>query len=106
LTVFPAWQDALMRLHVRGWEPDDIDAACEALREACSEGAHAGAQLASLTPSQVGRVIGQTLGEDEVAALLRVAELHGREDADGELLRAALYDLDAFAFAYAYAGDD
>ena len=52
-----AWQDALMKLHVGGWDTDDIDAACEALCEACREGRLAGTEIAELTPDQVRSVL-------------------------------------------------
>jgi len=96
-----AWQDAVMRLHIGGWDTDDIDAACEALVEA-SEGS--GSELRALTRAQVEDILETKVEENEVPALLLIARLRASESTDAHALREALYDLDAFA--YAYAGDD
>lgn len=93
-----------MTLHVAGWDTDDIDAACEALAEACDEGPYEGSEILDLGEDQVARVLGSAPPADQTRALLRVAELRNRVDPEAEALRRALYDLDAFA--YEYAGDD
>ncbi len=97
-----SWRDALMRLHVAGWDTDDIDAACAALAEACDEEAGVGVQ--ELSSARVRSVLGVEVGEGEVSALRILAALRAGVGAESEALREALYDLDAFA--YAYAGDD
>lgn len=95
------WRDELLTLHTGGWNADDIDEACEAIHEACTEGAWEGFEIADLTVDQVRAV----LGVDEDAGLLRsvqaVAVVRGLQDTDSEALQRALYDLDAFAFDFA-----
>lgn len=99
-----SWQDALMRLHVSGWDTDEIDAACDALAEACDEGALEGTPIAELTAEQIGTVLENPLSPGDAAALRVVADLRHQVGSEAEALRAALYDLDAFA--YAFSGDD
>ena len=43
-----SWRDALMKLHVAGWNTDDIDSACEALAQACDEGSLEGFEICDL----------------------------------------------------------
>ena len=99
-----SWRDALMRLHVGGWDADDIDEACEAIYEACTEGTHEGVAVEALTPLEVCGVLNVELDEALLSALQAIAALRGRQDREADDLRQALYDLDAFA--YDYAGDD
>lgn len=98
------WRDALMRLHVGGWDTDDIDAACEALVEACEEDESAGFALGDLTAAEVDDILEADVAADEVPALLALARVRSSQGDDARALQEALYDLDAFA--YAYAGDD
>ncbi len=93
------WQEALMLLHQRGWSGELIDEACAALAEACTDGEFKGRDVAELTPAETRRVLDEPISEDENSALCRVAEVHGRADQDGETMRNALPDLDAFAQA-------
>ena len=93
------WQEALMLLHERGWGGELIDGACTALLESCSEGEFEGREVAALTPAETRRVLDEPLPEDESYALCRIAEVHDRADRDGDILRGALRDLDAFADA-------
>ncbi len=96
-----SWRDALMRLHVSGWDSGDIDAACETLIETCEEDPESQLELATLGPSRVREILGTRIADDEVAALLQVAAVRSSQGAEGQALRDALYDLDAFAFDYA-----
>lgn len=98
------WQDALMKLHVRGWDTDDIDGAAEDLLEACTEGDFEGTRILDLSVPDTARALGASPPEDEIRALLVVADLRAREGPEASALHRALYDLDAFA--YEYAGDD
>jgi len=102
--VASSWRDALMRLHVAGWDTDDIDAACEALVSACEEGPASGAEVTELTAAEVRDILETPVADEEISALLTVAALRAMEGAEAQQLREALYDLDAFA--YEYAGDD
>lgn len=97
------WRDTLMRLHVAGWNSDDIDDACEALAEACDDGAHAGTAIDALTPDQVRATVKEPLETRVAAALVTIADLRRQGTTAADELRTALYDLDAFA--YEYAGD-
>jgi hypothetical protein len=99
-----SWQDALMRLHVGGWDTDEIDAACEALVEACEEGGAEGFTLDALTTDQVDDILDVDVIATEVPALLTIARVRSSSGTEARALRDALYDLDAFA--YAYSGDD
>lgn len=90
------WQEALLLLHALGWEGDLIDGACEALTQACAEGALQGRNVLELSRRDVEKVLQQKVGEQESGALLRLAELHDRLDRQGNELRRALYNLDAF----------
>jgi hypothetical protein len=99
-----SWRDALMRLHVAGWDTDDIDGACEALAEACEERGDDPAEVTGLTVAEVRDILEIEIGDDEVPALLTLTALHSTQGAEAGELRKALYDLDAFA--YSYAGDD
>jgi hypothetical protein len=93
------WQEALMLLHERGWSGELIDEACTALVEACTEGGLEGREVAGLTPSETRGVLDEPISEEESAALCRLAEVHDRADEEGETMRGALRDLDAFADA-------
>ena len=93
------WQEALMLLHERGWGGELIDEACTALVEACAEGEFEGRQVVGLTPAETRRVLNEPVADDERGALCRLAEVHDRADAEGESMRSALRDLDAFADA-------
>jgi hypothetical protein len=93
------WQEALMMLHERGWNGELIDEACSALVESCSEGEFEGREVGGLTPSETGRVLKNQILDDESSALCQLAEVHDRADRDGDTMRAALRDLDAFADA-------
>ena len=99
-----SWRDALMKLHVAGWNTDDIDSACEALAQACDEGSLEGFEICDLSADQVRGVLASPVATDEADALRRVADLRHRVGPETEALRAALFDLDAFA--YEYAGGD
>jgi hypothetical protein len=90
------WQEALLLLHSLGWEGDLIDGACEALNQACTDGVLQGRALLGLARQEVEDVLQQPVGEQESEALLRVAELHDRLDREGNELRTALYNLNAF----------
>ena len=97
------WRDALFRMHLNGWNADDIDEACEALYEACSEGAYEGVAVVELRPAQVTALLGVDLDPRLVTALQQVASLRAMQTAEADDLRAALFDIDAFA--YDFAGD-
>ena len=88
-----------MLLHERGWGGELIDEACTALLEACGKGDLEGRELAELTPAETRRVLEEPITGDESHALCRLAEVHDRADAEGETMRGALRDLDAFADA-------
>jgi hypothetical protein len=93
------WQEALMLLHERGWSGELIDRACTALVEACTEGELEGREVAGLTAAETRRVLDEPIREDENFALCRLAEVHDRADEEGETMRGALRDVDAFADA-------
>ena len=99
-----SWRDDLYRLHAQGWSADDIDDACEALHEACTDGALKDSLVTELTAGQIRSELGITVDDALAASLRRIAALRSRRDADTEHLRHAMYDLDAFA--YEFAGDD
>ena len=97
------WRDALLRLHVHGWNADDIDEACEALYEACSEGMYEGGLVDDLTPDQARSVLNTNIRTSLLMDLQQIAALRSQQTPDAERLRRALYDLDAFAYEF---GDD
>ena len=66
-----SWRDALMRLHVAGWDTDDIDAACAALADACDE--EAGVGVEELSSEQVRAVLEVEVREAEVSAVRAAA---------------------------------
>ena len=88
-----------MLLHERGWSGELIDQACTALIESCTEGEFQGREVAGLTPAEARRVLDEPVADDESSALCRVAEVHDRVDQEGDAMRGALRDLDAFADA-------
>jgi hypothetical protein len=93
------WRDALLALHDNGWDADDIDSACEALIEACDEGAYAGLELSALSLLDAVKILDVELDDDEVLSLLEIAEVRSQQDsAAARALHNALYDLDAFAY--------
>ena len=94
------WQDALMTLHGRGWDAEDIDAAAEAVCEACADGAFEGMEVLELQHEDVEAILDDEYPEEEVGALLELADLRAREDSESIALSRALYDLDAFAYEY------
>jgi len=89
-----------MTLHVRGWEADQIDLAAESICEACSDGMFEGSEILELSDDEVERVLDDEFPEDEIEALLVVADLRAQSTRDSERLSRALYDLDAFAYEY------
>jgi len=91
------WQEALMLLHERGWQGELIDEACDALLEACAEGTLLGKLPTELSENEVTAVLRQNPDPEEVLALQLVADTWDRGSSDGDALRAALVDLDAFA---------
>lgn len=99
------WRDALMKLHTRGWDSDDIDQAAEAINEACTDGVFEEMEILDLSEADVQVVLDDdAVPDDECAALLIIADLRSRQSADARDLHRALYDLDAFA--YEHAGND
>lgn len=98
-----AWRDCLFRLHASGWNADDIDEACEALSEACSEGVYEGTAVRDLTTDQIQAALRAEVPAPQLDALRVVAALREQQNAEAEQLRQALYDLDAFA--YEFSGD-
>jgi hypothetical protein len=90
------WQEDLLLLHALGWDGDLIDGACEALNQACRDRALQGRALLGLSRREVEDVLQQGVNEQESGALLRVAEVHDRLDREGNELRRALYNLNAF----------
>lgn len=91
-----SWREALLLLHSLGWEGDLIDGACEALNQAYADGALQGKALLTLSPREVEEVLQQKVDDQESQALLRVAAVHDRLDREGDELRKALYNLNAF----------
>lgn len=94
------WRDALLRLHVGGWDSDDIDAAAESLSEACTDGPFADAEIRELSRADVARVLGSELPERDLDALRVVADLRSQASREADALADALFDLDAFAYAH------
>ena len=93
------WEDALLRLHERGWGGELIDEACVALAEACEEGFLQGRAVFEVSHDEVRKVLREPVTEEETHALRIVAAVHERMDEEGGRLRAALVDLDAFLTA-------
>jgi hypothetical protein len=90
------WQEALMLLHENGWTGEHLDEACEALVESCLDGEMHGLLLRELQPSDVSQVLRTSVSSDEARALCRVAEVRELADEEGERVRDAFRDLDAF----------
>jgi hypothetical protein len=91
------WEDALIHLHEMGWETDEIDAACDAIVEACTEGDYEGNEPSELDDDQLEEVLGGDYAVSERKALAALAELRAQEDPDAEAMREALWDLEEFA---------
>jgi len=89
-----------MLLHSRGWHGELVDEACEQLIESCFEGELEGRPVGDLTQEEITHILTQSVAEEEARALARVSDVHDRADADGQALRAALRDLDAFADSF------
>lgn len=96
-----SWQDALLKLHVRGWDTDDIDLAAEALLEACTEGDFEGTEISALGDGDVVQILEQRVPEDECRALRVIGQVRAQQGPESDALQRAIYDLDAFAYAYA-----
>lgn len=94
------WQEALLTLHVGGWDTDDIDDACETLAEACDEGILGANEVVDLDADDVRSVLDNELSVEEADALILIADLRQQVGGDAEALGDALYDLDAFAYEY------
>jgi hypothetical protein len=86
-----------MLLHARGWSGELVDEGCTALLAACFEGELDGKEVYQLTAAEAQSVLAEQVADDEIRALCAVAEIHDRGDGEGDRLRAALRDLDAFA---------
>ncbi len=93
------WQEALMLLHERAWRGELVDQACSALLEACRDGKFKGVEVRGLTPAEAREVLEEPVTDDEGSAICRLAEVYDGAGAEGDALRAALLDLDAFAEA-------
>ena len=93
------WQEELMLLHARGWSGELVDEACGALLEACADGELEGRDVSALAPDEAAGVLAEPVEDDELVALCRLAAVHDRGDAEGDELRTALRDLDAYADA-------
>jgi hypothetical protein len=91
------WQEALVLLHERGWHGELVDEACTSILEACAGGDLDGRDVGDLAPDEVRHVLSEPVDDEEAEALLVLAEVHDRGDVEGERLRRALLDLDAFA---------
>jgi len=91
------WEDALIHLHEMGWDTDDIDSACEALVEACSDGLFEGTEPSELEPDQLEQVLGGEMSRTEREAVVCLAEVRAQEDPEAEAMREALWDIDEFA---------
>ena len=63
------WEDALVHLHEMGWETDDIDAACDTLVEACTDGDYEGNEPSELDDEQLEEVLGGDYSARERQAL-------------------------------------
>lgn len=100
----PYWRDALMQLHVRGWDTDDIDSACEAIVDACLDRELSGITLDALEIVDIRNILEVDVVAIEAPALVALARTYADGGSEARALREALFDLDAFA--YAYAGDD
>ena len=95
-----SWEDALTHLHEMGWDTDDIDAACDKLVEACTEGGEfEGNEPSELDKAQLAEVLGDDYDENEQRAVVVIAELRAQEDPEAEALQEALWDLDDFVDA-------
>lgn len=95
------WEDALVHLHELGWESDDIDSACEALVEACTDGIFEGTEPTDLADEEIEQILGSELEPAARQALARLASMLGEQHAEAEALREALSDLDEFAYGRA-----
>ncbi len=91
------WEDALIHLHEMGWDTDDIDSACEALVEACTDGAFEGSEPSDLDSDQLRQVLGSEPSQSELEAVVCLAEVRAQEDPEAEAMREALWDIDEFA---------
>ena len=91
------WEDALIHLHEMGWDTDDIDSACDALVEACTDGAFEGIEPSELAPEELAQILGDDMTPTERDALVRLSEVRALEDPEADALREALWDIDEFA---------
>lgn len=91
------WEDALIHLHEMGWDTDDIDSACEALVEACTDGAFENTEPSELDPDQLAQVLGDEYSPSERDAVVLLAEMRAAEDPETDAMREALWDIDEFA---------
>ncbi len=91
------WEDSLIHLHEMGWDTDNIDAACDALVEACTEGDFEGSEPSDLDPDQLSQILGNEISPSEQNAIVCLAEVRVQEDPEAEALLEALWDLDEFA---------
>jgi hypothetical protein len=94
------WREALVVLNDAGWETDDIDAACERLAEACSDGEFEDLEIEDLETEQIADALEVDVDSEIGSALALVAIVRARSDDDAEELGRALFDLDAFVDAF------
>ncbi len=90
-------EDALVHLHEMGWETDDIDAACDVLVEARTDGDYEGHEPSELDDEQLEDVLVGEYSARERKALVVLAEIRAQQDPDGDAMREALWDLEEFA---------
>lgn len=96
-----SWEDALVHLHEMGWDTDDIDAACDKLVEACTEGGDfEGTEPSEMNPGQLQEILGDEVSGGEAQAVVVLAELRAQaDDPELEAMQEALWDLDDFVDA-------
>lgn len=92
-----SWEDSLILLHENGWETDDIDAACDALVEACTEGDFEGSEPSELDDAQLASILGSDATAAERKAIVHLTEVRAQEDPEAEALTEALWDIEDFA---------
>jgi Cft2 family RNA processing exonuclease len=86
------WSDALDLLIEMGWDVDEVEAACDAVNEACDEDFD-GCDAVELSKRQIEHITGADLTTEESGALQVLATLLSREDEDSQEIRRAFLDV-------------
>jgi len=89
------WRDSLSLLCEMGWDPEEIEGACDALNNICADEEFDGDDAVDLTDAEIEATLGDELTDEERDAFRTLALVQSGEDGEAAELRSALWDSDS-----------